>query len=112
MPDRDRGGADHGDQPERTRLAWRRTTLATTAVMLLAVSRVALGDPQPRALTGAALTGAALIALGWLGVLGVAHRRIRSLAARSAPPRPAGAAPATLALLAATLAILSALLVP
>jgi len=107
MPDRDRGGADHGDQPERTRLAWRRTTLATTAVMLLAVSRVALGDPQPRA-----LTGAALIALGWLVVLGVAHRRIRSLAARSAPPRPAGAAPATLALLAATLAILSALLVP
>lgn len=63
-----------GAQPERTRLAWRRTTLAFAVVAALAV-RSALYDPAP-----AAYGAAALGALAWLGFLVVAHRRIRALA--------------------------------
>jgi uncharacterized membrane protein YidH (DUF202 family) len=75
------GGGPPGTQAERTRLAWRRTMLAVTAVALLAV-RLAVVDAPAVGLT---LAAAAL--LGWLGVLVVTYRRIgRMAAARPGPP--------------------------
>ncbi|MER5310450.1 DUF202 domain-containing protein [Streptomyces sp. NPDC002773] len=67
---------DPGLQPERTRLAWRRTTLSCTVVAVLAVKLAVHGD-----VTAVGLTGLALSALVWIGFLAVAHRRIRSLSA-------------------------------
>ncbi|ALO07278.1 hypothetical protein AQF52_1682 [Streptomyces venezuelae] len=72
---------DPGLQPERTRLAWRRTTLSWTVVAVLAV-KLALHDDT----TATGLTALALSALVWVGFLAVAHRRIRSLS--TARPRP------------------------
>ncbi|QNE78274.1 DUF202 domain-containing protein [Streptomyces finlayi] len=72
---------DPGLQPERTRLAWRRTTLSCTVVATLA-GRQALSEG-----TGpAALVAVALSVLAWLGFLRVAHLRVLSMAA--ARPRP------------------------
>lgn len=68
--------APPGAQSERTRLAWRRTTLAFAVAAALGV-RSALYDPGP-----AAYGAAALGALGWLAFLAVAHRRIRALTDR------------------------------
>ncbi|MFF9342935.1 DUF202 domain-containing protein [Streptomyces sp. NPDC014773] len=65
---------DPGLQPERTRLAWRRTTLSCTVVAVLGI-KLALMDGA----TAAGLTGLALSALVWIGFLAVAHRRIRTL---------------------------------
>ncbi|MFD5746865.1 DUF202 domain-containing protein [Streptomyces sp. NPDC127033] len=75
------GERDPGLQPERTRLAWRRTTLSCTVVAILAARQAVHGGA-----TAAGLTGAALSALVWLAFLGVAHRRLRSLEA-ARPPR-------------------------
>lgn len=69
-------GRDPGLQPERTRLAWRRTTLACTVAAVLA-ARQAIHNGG----TATGLTGTALIALVWLGFLGVAHRRVLTLEA-------------------------------
>ncbi|GHH75111.1 hypothetical protein GCM10018793_17610 [Streptomyces sulfonofaciens] len=101
-----RSGRDPGLQPERTRLAWRRTTLACTVAAVLA-ARAALRGGSP-------LAGALLCALClsvWLAFLAFAHRRIRALSA-SAPrllaPRLALAATActvALALCAAALVL-------
>lgn len=72
---------DPGLQPERTRLAWRRTTLSFTVVAVLAArqvvhhARVAPGD----------LVALALSVLVWLGFLAVAHRRIEAMATRRPP---------------------------
>lgn len=74
-------GPDPGRQPERTRMAWRRTWLAATVVMLLAVR---LGSQPP---AGPFLATAAVLA-GWLAVLGLGARRMSALAA--ARPEPAG----------------------
>ncbi|MGW6983406.1 DUF202 domain-containing protein [Streptomyces sp. NPDC054932] len=87
MPGRDR---DAGLQPERTRLAWRRTTLASSVVAVLALRQALRGSGAP-----VQVAGAAAIALIWLVFLGVAHRRIRELAAdrpRELAPRSALAA--------------------
>ncbi|WP_406001783.1 DUF202 domain-containing protein [Streptomyces sp. NBC_00829] len=89
---------DPGLQPERTRLAWRRTTLAFTVASVLAARQVAGGD-----LSAAGFVAAALSALVWLGFLRVAHRRVRALDAgpqpRALPPRAAlAAATCTIAL--------------
>ena len=65
---------DPGLQPERTRLAWRRTTLSCTVVAVLGI-KLALVDDT----TAAGLAGLALSALLWIGFLAVTHRRIRSL---------------------------------
>ncbi|MFG3409839.1 DUF202 domain-containing protein [Streptomyces sp. NPDC048142] len=87
---------DPGLQPERTRLAWRRTTLSATVVALLAV-RQALH----RGATPAALIAVSLSALAWLGFLVVAHRRILWLGvARPASLAPRGALTATLCTMA------------
>lgn len=78
---------DPGLQPERTRLAWRRTTLAATVVAVLAAKQ-AVHD----GVTAAGLVGAGLSLLVWLAFLGVAHRRVRALAtARPRPMTPRGA---------------------
>ncbi|NWF28569.1 DUF202 domain-containing protein [Streptomyces sp. PKU-EA00015] len=66
---------DPGLQPERTRLAWRRTTLACTVVAVLA-ARQASGDAWPA-------VGLSLAA--WLGFLAVAHRRIGAMDAARPP---------------------------
>ncbi|WP_274029208.1 DUF202 domain-containing protein [Streptomyces sp. MMBL 11-1] len=83
---------DPGLQPERTRLAWRRTTLSATVVALLAVRQALLGGATPAALIAVALSTAA-----WLGFLVVAHRRmLRMEAARPEPLAPRGALAAAL----------------
>ncbi|MFJ9647199.1 DUF202 domain-containing protein [Streptomyces sp. NPDC004244] len=68
-------GRDAGLQPERTRLAWRRTTLACSVVAVLALRQALRGSGA-----STELAGAAVIALVWLLFLWVAHRRIRELA--------------------------------
>ncbi|GGL87656.1 MULTISPECIES: DUF202 domain-containing protein [Micromonospora] len=59
---------DPGLQPERTRLAWRRTALTVTVVTVLAVRLALTGD-----VTGALLGGAVL--LGWAVALRICWRR-------------------------------------
>jgi hypothetical protein len=78
----DAGGRDPGAQPERTRLAWRRTTLSFALVVVLA----ARGLVVEGGARGAALVAVAVTALLWVGFLGLAHRRIRALTARRPPP--------------------------
>ncbi|MDT0466293.1 DUF202 domain-containing protein [Streptomyces gibsoniae] len=86
---------DPGLQPERTRLAWRRTTLSCTVAAVLAAKAALHGGA-----TGAGLVVVILCGLLWLGFLAVAHGRIRALATAEAgrPPRlrPRHAAAATL----------------
>ncbi|MFC3577284.1 DUF202 domain-containing protein [Streptomyces yaanensis] len=103
-PARDR---DPGLQPERTRLAWRRTTLSSTVAAVLAVKTALHGN------TAAGYVVASLCCLLWLGFLALAHRRIHALATADAgrPPAltPRHAAAATLA--TAALAVCAAALV-
>ncbi|MET9428241.1 MULTISPECIES: DUF202 domain-containing protein [unclassified Streptomyces] len=90
---------DPGLQPERTRLAWRRTTLSATVAAVLAAKQ-AVHDET----TAGGLVGAALSLLVWLAFLGVAHRRMRALGAVRPPslaPRGALAAAACTVALAA-----------
>lgn len=79
------GGAaaerDPGLQPERTRLAWRRTTLSGTVSAVLAVKTALHGGPSP-----AALIACALCCTLWLGLLYLAHRRILTLTSSDTPP--------------------------
>ncbi|MFF4834320.1 DUF202 domain-containing protein [Streptomyces sp. NPDC001315] len=85
---------DPGLQPERTRLAWRRTTLASTVAAVLAVKTCLHRGP-----TAAGIIACALCCALWLTFLLVAHHRIRALA----NPRPQALAPrhATAAVLCA-----------
>lgn len=71
---------DPGLQPERTRLAWRRTTLAGTVSAVLAVKTALHGGPSA---TG--IVVCALVCVLWLGFLLLAHRRIGALAAGGSP---------------------------
>jgi hypothetical protein len=97
---------DPGLQPERTRLAWRRTTLSSTVAALLAMKTALHGG----ATAGAVTVGGLCCAL-WLVFLLVAHRRIRALSATNSPsaltPRHATAG----ALLTVALAVCAAALV-
>ncbi|WP_340381881.1 DUF202 domain-containing protein [Streptomyces sp. SS7] len=90
---------DPGLQPERTRLAWRRTTLSGTVAAVLAVKTALHG--------GASATGiiaCALVCGLWLAFLLLAHRRIRALAAAPEPT----ALPARQAALAVLCAVATA----
>ncbi|UNO42953.1 DUF202 domain-containing protein [Streptomyces sp. MST-110588] len=73
---------DPGLQPERTRLAWRRTTLSCTAVALLAARRAAQegGSGRP-----AALLTLVLVGLAWLAFLITAQQRVRALSTARPP---------------------------
>ncbi|WP_328656674.1 DUF202 domain-containing protein [Streptomyces sp. NBC_00334] len=72
---------DPGLQPERTRLAWRRTTLSGTVAAVLAAKTVLHEGPTP-----ASVLAAALCCVLWLAFLRVAHGRIRTLASAHRPP--------------------------
>ena len=72
---------DPGLQPERTRLAWRRTTLAGAVAAVLAMKTSLHGGPT----VAGAMISAACCAL-WLAFLTVAHRRIQTLASTPHPP--------------------------
>ncbi|MFI5571473.1 DUF202 domain-containing protein [Streptomyces sp. NPDC051740] len=74
------GERDPGLQPERTRLAWRRTTLSATVAAVLAVKTALAGGVSVVGVVACALCCAC-----WFGFLWIAHRRIRGLAAVSAP---------------------------
>ncbi|MEV0963652.1 MULTISPECIES: DUF202 domain-containing protein [unclassified Streptomyces] len=89
---------DPGLQPERTRLAWRRTTLAFTVAAVLAVRQVV----QHGSVAAGDVVAFALSAAVWLGFLAVAHRRIRAMALLRPPAAMpfAQAAAATLCTLA------------
>ncbi|MFD4785964.1 DUF202 domain-containing protein [Streptomyces sp. NPDC058459] len=98
---------DLGLQPQRTRLAWRRTTLSGTVTAVLAV-RAAVRATGP-------LTGAVLVLLCcacWLAFLALAHLRIRALARSAVPaalsPRLAWAATGCAMALAVCAAVLVA----
>ncbi|MER5729983.1 DUF202 domain-containing protein [Streptomyces sp. NPDC002138] len=77
-------GRDPGLQPERTRMAWRRTTLSASVTAVLGVRQALRGPGSP-----VEVVATVLIALIWLVFLGVAHRRMTALAAG----RPPGLAP-------------------
>ncbi|WP_336321689.1 DUF202 domain-containing protein [Streptomyces lavendofoliae] len=78
---------DPGLQPERTRLAWRRTTLSATVGAVLAAKQAVHDD-----VTAAGLVGAGLSLLVWLVFLAVSHRRMVALGtARPRPMTPRGA---------------------
>ncbi|MEU6197008.1 DUF202 domain-containing protein [Streptomyces sp. NPDC047061] len=71
---------DPGLQPERTRLAWRRTTLSATVAAILAAKTALHGGTSAVGV----IACAACCAL-WLGFLLIANRRIRALAATDRP---------------------------
>ncbi|MFI0506615.1 DUF202 domain-containing protein [Streptomyces albogriseolus] len=76
------GERDPGLQPERTRLAWRRTTLASTVVAVLAGKAGLAGGTS-----AGVLAAGAVCCAGWVGVLAVTQRRIRGLAEGGEPER-------------------------
>ncbi|MGW3955050.1 DUF202 domain-containing protein [Streptomyces sp. NPDC004752] len=86
-------GRDPGLQPERTRLAWRRTTLAYAVATVLALRTALHGGATPVGILVCALCCGL-----WLGFLRVAHHRVRTLAttARPAPLTPRHTAVAAL----------------
>lgn len=90
---------DPGLQPERTRLAWRRTTLACAVAASLAARQALHNGTGP-----VSVLCAVFAALAWLAFLAVAARRIRAMTAPRPPalsPRAAAAAAGcTLALVA------------
>ncbi|MFE2888216.1 DUF202 domain-containing protein [Streptomyces graminifolii] len=72
---------DPGLQPERTRLAWRRTTLSSTVAAVLAMRAALHNGAHP-----SAIIICALCCTLWLTFLTVAHHRIRTLTAPGIPP--------------------------
>ncbi|MGW1633008.1 DUF202 domain-containing protein [Streptomyces anthocyanicus] len=105
-PDAAPSDRDPGLQPERTRLAWRRTTLSGTVVAVLAAKAALHGGATPLS-----VLAVSLCCVLWLAFLLIAHGRIRTLASANRPPAlpPPHAAAAALCTLA--LAVCGALLV-
>ncbi|MFE9256876.1 DUF202 domain-containing protein [Streptomyces sp. NPDC006879] len=96
---------DPGLQPERTRLAWRRTTLACTVVAVLAVKQTLHGSGSV-----VELAGVSLVALVWIGFLAMAHRRILELST-ARPPSLDAVSARLVALCVLALAFLAVLLI-
>lgn len=97
---------DPGLQPERTRLAWRRTALTVTVVALL-LGRLAV---VTGGVTTAAAVALALTTAAWLGLQVVTQRRVRMM--RSPRPAPAPVAlPLTVGATVAALALIGTALV-
>ncbi|MFE0253539.1 DUF202 domain-containing protein [Streptomyces sp. NPDC059010] len=97
---------DPGLQPERTRLAWRRTTLSGTVAAVLAMKTALHGRFS--------VVGVVVCALCcglWLGFLALAHRRIRVLAASAEPAALAPRHATATVLLTVALAVCAAALV-
>ncbi|MEW2254430.1 DUF202 domain-containing protein [Streptomyces sp. NPDC047869] len=99
-------GRDPGLQPERTRLAWRRTTLSAAVAAVLAVRAALHGGAS-----ATAVVGCALCCVLWLGLLWVAHHRIRVLAAGARPPALAPRHATAAALCAVAMAVCAVVLV-
>ncbi|WP_327237343.1 DUF202 domain-containing protein [Streptomyces sp. NBC_01317] len=78
--DQDRA-RDPGLQPERTGLAWRRTTLACTVVAVLAARQAVHHGGTTTGVVGISLT-----VVVWLGFVALTHRRL--IALTTAEPRP------------------------
>ncbi|MDO0916145.1 DUF202 domain-containing protein [Streptomyces sp. DT2A-34] len=97
---------DPGLQPERTRLAWRRTTLAGTVAAVLAAKTALHGR-----LSVVGVVVCALCFGLWLGFLALAHRRIRVLASSAEPAALAPRHAAATVLLTVALAVCGAALV-
>lgn len=70
MPPIDRGAA-----PERTRLSWRRTSLAGTVVVILLLRLAIFKENRT-----AAVAITAVVALSWVVLLVAIQRRVRALA--------------------------------
>lgn len=99
-------GRDPGLQPERTRLAWRRTTLSSAVVTVLAVRTALHGGAS-----AAGLLVCALYCGLWLGFLWVAHHRVRVLATTARPPSLTPRHAAAAALCAVAMAVCAAAIV-
>ncbi|MDX2853660.1 DUF202 domain-containing protein [Actinacidiphila glaucinigra] len=96
---------DPGLQPERTRLAWRRTTLAFAVAALLAGREAVLHGVSP-----AGLLGLSLCASAWLAFTVLTQRRIAALGSAQ-PSAMAGGTAAGAVLCVLVLAVAGALLV-
>ncbi len=97
---------DPGLQPERTRLAWRRTTLSSTVAAVLAAKASLHNGVQAEGIIICALCCAL-----WLAFLTVAHHRIRTLSAAGIPPALAPRHATTAVLCTVALAVCAAVLV-
>ncbi|NEY31790.1 DUF202 domain-containing protein [Streptomyces sp. PRKS01-65] len=97
---------DPGLQPERTHLAWRRTTLSATVAAVLAVRAALHTGASPAAVAAAAVCGVL-----WTALLVLAHRRIRALAAAGSPAALPPAYAIAAALGTAAMAVCGAVLV-
>ncbi|MET7570623.1 DUF202 domain-containing protein [Streptomyces sp. NPDC005492] len=97
---------DPGLQPERTRLAWRRTTLSSTVAAVLAVKASLHGGARPEG-----VLICALCCTLWLAFLAVAHHRIRTLTADATPPALSPRLATTAVLCTVAVAVCAAVLV-